>query len=233
MRALALTIKWSLVAIALPRLCLSAVKLTQPLLIGRITSWLGEDPRDDDIGKGLIAATTLIYLVMALFTVAYKRQTDRFLTTLRGVLISALHSQSLAGSKAQPADGNMLTLVSTDVLRIAMSLQRIGEIFAAPFEVIGVAALLANQSGVSCVAPIAVGVIVPIMSALNTKRGLPMQRLWLDAIQRRIAYTSAVLGCSKGFKMLGLTEFLSEQIQRLRVKELADYAGYRKYVAAR
>ena len=230
-----LTTRWSLCAIVLPRLFLSAVKLTQPLLIARITSWLGEDPRDNDTGKGLIAATTLIYLVMALFTVAYKRQTDRFLTTLRGMLISALHSQSLACSKTQLSisDGNMLTLVSTDVLRIAMSLQRIGEIFAAPFEVIGVAALLAYQSGISCIAPIAVGVMVPVLSALNTKRGLPMQRLWLDAIQRRIAHTSAVLGCSKGFKMLGLTEFLSKQIQRLRLKELADYAGYRKYVAAR
>jgi hypothetical protein len=83
---------------------------------------------------------------MALFTVAYKRQTDRFLTTLRGILISALHSQSLACSKTQPSvsDGNMLTLVNTDVLRIAMSLQRVGEMFAAPFEVIGVTALLAK-----------------------------------------------------------------------------------------
>jgi ATP-binding cassette subfamily C (CFTR/MRP) protein 1 len=228
-----LTTKWNLFATILPRLCLGAVKLTQPLLIGRITSWLGENPRDHDTGKGLIAATTLIYLVIALFSVTYRRQTDRFLTTLRGILISALHSQSLVCSKPQLSDGNMLTLVSTDVLRIAMNLQRIGEVFAAPFEVIGVAALLANQSGVSCIAPIAVGIIVPIMSALNTKRGLPMQRIWLDAIQRRIAYTSAVLGCPKGFKMLGLTEFLSKQIQRLRVKELADYAGYRKYVAAR
>ncbi|KAI4639949.1 hypothetical protein J4E93_008748 [Alternaria ventricosa] len=60
-----------------------------------------------------------------------------------------------------------------------------------------------------------------------------MQRIWLDAIQRRVAYTTAVLGCSKGFKMLGLTEFLSQRIQALRVKELADYAGYRKFVAVR
>jgi ABC-type multidrug transport system fused ATPase/permease subunit len=209
------------------------VKLTQPLLISRITDWLGENPRDHDNGKGLIAATTLIYLVMALLTVTYKRQADRFLTTLRGILISALHSQSLVLSKTQLSDGNMLTLVSTDVLRIGMSLQRVGEVFAAPFEIIGVAALLAHQSGIACIAPIAVGVIVPIVSALNTKRGLPMQRIWLDAIQRRIAYTTAVLGCSKGFKMLGLTEFLSKQIQGLRVKEPADYAGYRKYVAAR
>ena len=228
-----LTTKWSLLATILPRLCLSAVKLTQPLLIDRITRWLSDASRDHDTGKGLIAATMLIYLVMALLTVTYRRQADRFLTTLRGILISALHSQSLTLSNTQLSDGNMLTLVSTDVLRIGMSLQRVGEMFAAPFEIIGVAALLARQSGVSCVAPIAVGVAVPIISALNSKRGLPMQRIWLDAIQRRVAYTTAVLGCSKGFKMLGLTEFLSNQIQGLRVKELADYAGYRKFVAVR
>ena len=209
------------------------MKLTQPLLIERITNWLGENPADHDTGKGLITATMLIYLVMALLTVTYRRQADRFLTTLRGILISELHSQSLVSSKTQLSDGNMLTLVNTDVLRIGMSLQRVGEFFAAPFEIIGVAALLAHQIGVSCIAPIAVGITVPIVGALNTKRGLPMQRIWLDAIQRRVAYTTAVLGCSKGFKMLGLTGFLSKQIQRLRVKELADYAGYRKYVTAR
>jgi ATP-binding cassette subfamily C (CFTR/MRP) protein 1 len=209
------------------------MKLTQPLLIARMTNWLGENPRDHDTGKGLIAAAMLIYLIMALLTVTYRRQADRFLTTVRGILISALHSQSLVLSKTQLSEGNVLTLVSTDVLRIGMSLQRVGEIFAAPFEIIGAVALLAHQIGVSCVAPVAVGIIVPIVSALNTKRGLPMQRIWLDAIQRRVAYTTAVLGCSKGFKMLGLTEFLLKQIQGLRVKELADYAGYRKYVTAR
>jgi ATP-binding cassette subfamily C (CFTR/MRP) protein 1 len=200
------TTKWSLFMTILPRLCFSALKLTQPLLIGRITDWLGEDPRYQDTGKGLIAATILIYMIMALLTVTYRRQADRFLTTLRGILISALHSQSLALSKTQLSDGNMLTLVNTDVLRIGMSLQRVGEVFAAPFEVIGATALLVHQIGVSCIAPIAVGIVVPIVSALNTKRGLPMQRIWLDAIQRRVAYTTAVLGCSKGFKMLGLTD---------------------------
>jgi ATP-binding cassette subfamily C (CFTR/MRP) protein 1 len=228
-----LTTKWSLLATMLPRLCLSAVKLTQPLLIVRLTTWLGENPRDHNTGKGLIVATVLIYLAMALLTVTYRRQADRFITMWRGILISVLHSQSLALSGNQLSDGNTLTLINTDVLRIGLSLQRIWEAFAAPFEVIGVAALLAHQSGISCIAPIAVGIMVPIIGALNTKRGLPMQRIWLDAIQKRVTYTAAVLGCSKGFKMLGLTEFLSKQIQGLRVKELADYAGYRKYVVAR
>jgi ATP-binding cassette subfamily C (CFTR/MRP) protein 1 len=227
------TTKWNLFATMLPRLCPSAVKLTQPLLIVRLTNWLGENLRDHNTGKGLIVATKLIFLAMALLTVTYRRQADRFITMWRGILISVLHSQSLTLSGNQLSDGNTLTLINADVVRIGLSLQRVGEAFAAPFEVIGVAALLDHQSGVSCIAPIAVGITVPIIGALNTKRGLPMQRIWLDAIQKRIAYTAAVLGCFKGFKMLGLTEFLSKQIQGLRVKELADYAGYRKYVAAR
>jgi ATP-binding cassette subfamily C (CFTR/MRP) protein 1 len=233
LHAMVLTTKWSVFATMLPRLCLTAVRLIQPLLIVRLTNWLSENPRDHDTGKGLIVATMLIYLVMALLTVTYRRQADRFLTTLRGTLISVLHSQSLILSQSQLSDGKTLTLINTDVLRISLGLQRLGEALAAPFEVIGVAALLARQSGVSCIAPIAVGITVPIIGALNTKRGLPMQRIWLDAIQRRVAYTAAVLGCSKGFKMLGLTEFLSKRIQELRIKELADYAGYRKFVAAR
>ncbi|OSS51457.1 hypothetical protein B5807_04026 [Epicoccum nigrum] len=109
------TSKWGLFATILPRLCLSALKLTQPLLISRITDWLGKDPQDQDTGKGLIAATMLIYMIVALLTVTYRRQADRFLTTLRGTLISTLHSQSLALGKSQLSDGNMLTLVSTDV----------------------------------------------------------------------------------------------------------------------
>jgi hypothetical protein len=171
------TTKWSLCTTVLPRLCFSALKLTQPRLIGRITDWLGEDSRDRNTGKGLIAATMLIYILKGLFDVTYRRQADRFLTMLRGILISALHWQSLSLPKTQLSDGNVLTLVNTDVLRMGMSLQRVGEVFAAPFEVIGAAALLAHQIGVSCIAPIAVGIMVPIVSTLNTKRGLPMQRI--------------------------------------------------------
>jgi ATP-binding cassette subfamily C (CFTR/MRP) protein 1 len=171
------TTKWNLFATMLPRLCPSAVKLTQPLLIVRLTNWLGENLRDHNTGKGLIVATKLIFLAMALLTVTYRRQADRFITIWRGILISVLYSQSLTLSSNQLSDGNTLTLINADVVRIGLSLQRVGEAFAALFEVIGVAALLDYQSGVSCIAPIAVGITVPIIGALNTKRGLPMQRI--------------------------------------------------------
>jgi ATP-binding cassette subfamily C (CFTR/MRP) protein 1 len=55
----------------------------------------------------------------------------------------------------------------------------------------------------------------------------------LSAVQSRIASTAAVLGCPKGFKMLGLTDFVSGNIQRLCVLELSDSASYRRFVTVR
>ena len=59
------------------------------------------------------------------------------------------------------------------------------------------------------------------------------QKKWLVAVSDRIAFTSSVLDCPKGWKMLGWTEYLIDRIQALRVKELADYADYRKFATYR
>jgi ATP-binding cassette subfamily C (CFTR/MRP) protein 1 len=59
---------------------------------------------------------------------------------------------------------------------------------------------------------------------------LVMQRqaLWLEAIERRIAATSAMLDAMKGVKMCGLTDLLREDLQRLRVDELNISKKFRK-----
>ena len=54
------------------------------------------------------------------------------------------------------------------------------------------------------------------------------QALWLEAIERRIAATSAMLNSMKGVKMGGLTEVLREDLQRLRIDELNISKKFRK-----
>lgn len=54
------------------------------------------------------------------------------------------------------------------------------------------------------------------------------QALWLEAIERRIAATSAMLDSMKGVKMGGLTDVLREDLQRLRVEEMENSKGFRK-----
>jgi ATP-binding cassette subfamily C (CFTR/MRP) protein 1 len=54
------------------------------------------------------------------------------------------------------------------------------------------------------------------------------QALWLEAIERRIAATSAMLESMKGVKMCGLTDVLREDLQRLRVDEMEISKKFRK-----
>ena len=54
------------------------------------------------------------------------------------------------------------------------------------------------------------------------------QALWLEAIEQRIAATTAMLTSMRGVKMTGLTEVLREDLQRLRVEELTISRKFRK-----
>lgn len=228
------SVRTTLVGLVAPRLCLSAFKLCQPLLINRVTSWLGSPNNEEpDTGRGLIGATVCIYLGLAVTKALFNRQLHRLITKVRGTMVSAIHSKILLLSVDLLSDSAALTLVSADVNRVCSSIQRIDSLFATPLEVAVAIYLLRTQIGISCVAPVAFAVAVSFISFLNSNIAVPLQKRWLAAVQERISYTSAVLGCPKGFKMLGLTDYLTERIQALRIKELADYAEFRKFVTHR
>ncbi|CRG88497.1 hypothetical protein PISL3812_05528 [Talaromyces islandicus] len=218
---------------AILRLFLSIFKLLQPLLIGRVTSWLSQDRSDVNYGYGLIGATFLVYIGMALINAMAKRQFDRFSTKLRGTFISVIHSKSLVLPAGQLNNGEVLTLISNDVNRVCDSLEQIFELLSTPLEVIVAIYLLEREIGIICIAPVAFSLAISLVSFLNSKRSIPLQKTWLSTIQERIAYTAAVLSCPKSFKMLGLTRKLRDRVQELRLVELEKYAHYRKFVTFR
>lgn len=201
-----------------------------------MTSYLATTDEDDgnaDVEHGLIAATVLLYLGIAITNALYQPQLHRFLTQVRGTLIGSIHQKALSLPAEKLSNNAMLTLTSADVNRIAMSLKRFDDLFATPLEV-GVAIfLLERQVGVSCVAPVGNSILISAISFLNSNTAVPLQKEWLAAVTNRVAFTSSVLQSPKGFKMLGLTEYLSDRIQALRIQELTDYASYRKYVTLR
>lgn len=105
--------------------------------------------------------------------------------------------------------------------------------------------LLERQLGVACTIPIGVAIgmspslqpylrklILHPVSLLGSlgATSLIMQRqaLWLEAIERRIAATNAMLNSIKGVKMCGLTEVLREDLQQLRIDELNISKKFRK-----
>ena len=54
------------------------------------------------------------------------------------------------------------------------------------------------------------------------------QALWLEAIERRISATTAMLGAMKGVKMCGLTDNLRTNLQKARTDELQISKRFRR-----
>lgn len=54
------------------------------------------------------------------------------------------------------------------------------------------------------------------------------QAVWLEAIERRIEATTAMLGSMKGIKMCGLTDILRTNIHKLRIEELQISKKFRR-----
>lgn len=54
------------------------------------------------------------------------------------------------------------------------------------------------------------------------------QALWLEAIERRISATSAMLGSMKGIKMCGLKQTLTVNLRNLRTDEMNISKKFRK-----
>lgn len=208
-------------------------ELSQPLLTLKVTLWLESDDSQKDIGRGLIGGTALLYLGLTIANVIFKRQLDRLTTKVRAILIATGHKKSLSISADDHVDGSALSLLNMDTARICSAIPFVAELLSAPLEVFGAIAILEWQIGVSCVAPAALMVAFSVLGLLNLKKSLPYQKQWLAAVQKRIAYTAAVLDCPKSFKMLGLSQSLGDHIQKLRVHELAQSATYRKFVTIR
>ncbi|PYH55518.1 uncharacterized protein BO96DRAFT_466806 [Aspergillus niger CBS 101883] len=140
----------------IPRLCLSAFTIMQPLLVDKITTYaaLPEAPETRDKGYGLIAASGIVYLGIAVSTAFYSRQTYRFIISIRGSLLAAVYAQTLKRRSGDMGTDTAITLMGTDVERISTSLRDIHEIWASPID-IGLALwLLERQLAVSCLMPV-------------------------------------------------------------------------------
>lgn len=54
------------------------------------------------------------------------------------------------------------------------------------------------------------------------------QRAWMKAIQKRVGFTSDVIGQIKSIKISGLTEAVAERMQRLRRSEIRHQKAFRR-----
>ncbi|EMD95327.1 hypothetical protein COCHEDRAFT_112393 [Bipolaris maydis C5] len=223
-------LKWSILAVVPPRLCLIGFNFCQPFLINRAVKFSQEtsNPQQRNIGYGLIGAYIIVFVGIAVSTGQHMHLTFRFITQMRGGLVSMLYNKATEVALTDVDTASSITLMSADVERIVTGMETGHEIWSNTLEIALAMYLLERQLGAACAIPIGIAVLSLLGSIAATSLVMQRQALWLEGIERRIAATSAMLSSIKGVKMGGLTEVLRQDLHKLRIEELDISKKYRK-----
>ncbi|KAI1100526.1 ABC transporter [Jackrogersella minutella] len=218
-----------LLLIAIPRLFLIGFTFSQPFLISRTLELLSqpESQASRQQGYGIIAATALIYLGLAFLTLHYNHNLNRFITMFRGATNALIYDRVLRIESRVYDEAAAITLMSTDVDRIAISLVSLNEVWARLLEVGVGLSLLALQLGWVCVMPVIVVILSSLGATHISKHIGGRQKVWMQAVQKRVSVTANMLCEIKAIKMMGLTDVLMKTIQKYRVDETHRMAGFR------
>ncbi|KAE8374500.1 P-loop containing nucleoside triphosphate hydrolase protein [Aspergillus bertholletiae] len=224
------TFKWQLLSAVLPRACLAALNICQPLLLHRSLSFSVEPETNatTNIGYGLIGAYILVYLGMAITMGQYQHMTYRAITMVRGAVISMVYRKATTLSVEDADPASSLTLMSADIERIVQGWQTIHDIWGNALEIGLAIFLLERQLGVATVVAVGVAILALVGSLISLVFVMSRQAMWLEAIERRISSTASMLASMKGIKMLGLSDLLMTCIHNLRLDELRISRNFRK-----
>ena len=167
---------------------------------------------------------------------------------MRGALVGIIYDKTLDLESTASEDSAAVTLMSTDIDRIALGFSRAHEIWASALEVVLAVWLLEKQIGIACLAPVVIALgehlkFFPLRSSCfynltmmtastfgSSRVAAVMgdrQKRWVAAIEKRVAVTSSALGSMKSVKMLGISESLASIITKYRVDELVISKPYR------
>ncbi|KAJ5401745.1 ABC transporter integral membrane type 1 [Penicillium crustosum] len=213
---------WEFLAVAFPRVCMIGFNFAQPFMITAVLVYIEEPitPESWNRGYGLIGATFLIYLGLALSNVHYRHRFSRVDTLFRGTMISLIYDRTLALQDGLYAESAALTLMSTDIDGIIEHLENFNDVWARTVEVAIGTWLLQRQVGATCVVPLILTIACLGGQKLVAKTIGKKQQNWNLAIQKRIQNTSSVLGSIKATKISGLSGILSQALQGHREREL-------------
>ncbi|KAI9368784.1 P-loop containing nucleoside triphosphate hydrolase protein [Aspergillus egyptiacus] len=224
------TFMWSILAVLPPRMCLIGLTFCQPLLLHKAMELSAEKVTVESthVGYGLIGAYVLVYVGMAIMMSQQQHLTYRAIAMVRGAVVSLIYKKAsmLSIKDADPAAS--MTLMSADIERIVQGWQTMHEIWANAAEIALAIILLERQLGIACAVPVGVSIFALVGSLVAMSGVMARQAKWLEAIERRISSTAAMLASIKGAKLLGLKPSLIASIQGLRLEELTISKAFRK-----
>ncbi|RGP72643.1 canalicular multispecific organic anion transporter 2 [Fusarium longipes] len=222
-----LAYKWQFAAGILPRLLHSGFNFAQPFLIQSVIVFVSRKEMSVQISSGLIGATVLIYLGLAISGAWHKHLSFQMVTMYRGGLVSLIFKKTLKLKTSSVKDSAPVTLMTTDVETIVAAGASVHDMWANMLELpIGIY-LLYRQIGNPSLLVLVPTIITTILSGIISPAMEPATVRWNEMIQRRVGETSNMLDQIKGIKMMGLTDFFRQRVQGLRIQELKTSARFR------
>jgi ATP-binding cassette subfamily C (CFTR/MRP) protein 1 len=222
-----LAYKWQFAAGILPRLLHSGFNFAQPFLMQSVITFVGRKEMSVQISSGLIGATVLIYLGLAISGAWHKHLSFQMVTMYRGGLVSLIFKKTLKLKTSSVKDSAQVTLMTTDVETVVAAGASVHDMWANMLELpIGIY-LLHRQIGNPSLLVLVPTIITTILSGIVSVAMEPATVRWNEMVQRRVGETSSMLDQIKGIKMMGLTDFFLQTVQSLRVRELKISAKFR------
>ncbi|CAG8088723.1 unnamed protein product [Penicillium nalgiovense] len=217
---------WEFLTVAFSRVCMIGFNFAQPFMITAVLVYT-EDPITPESwnrGYGLIGATFLIYLGLAVWSwpsdFCFLHRLSTVSTLFRGTMISLIHDRTMTLQDDLFAEGAALTLMSTDIDGIIEHLENFNDVWARTIEVAIGTWLHERQVGATCMVPLILTLACLGGQKLVAKTIGKNQQNWNLEIQKRIQNISSVLGSIKATKISGLSGKLSEALQGHREREL-------------
>ncbi|KAK6823240.1 hypothetical protein RU639_006093 [Aspergillus parasiticus] len=228
-------LRWEIVRVAFPRICVVGFSIAQPFLVGKVVTILEQnDSFSLDKGYGLIGATAILFTGVAVCTACYQHLGYRATTMLRGGLMAIVFEHMMNQPLGSIDESSAISLMGTDIEMLAEYFQStVCEIWANILQ-LGLATwLLQTQVGAVCIAPIVVVIIFTVASLGMGNAVSARQKSWLQATEKRINFTTAILGSIQNIKFLGLTEIMGVMIHGLRDEELSISKRFRRIQTVR
>ncbi|KAL1867848.1 hypothetical protein Daus18300_006123 [Diaporthe australafricana] len=222
---------WSMLQPIPSRLAMLAFSLCQPFFIGQLINFLESDPLSNrNTGLGLILASLLIFPGLALSHSTFLWLHFRAVSKARSALVTAIFHK-MTELNSTHLDTNVLTLMSTDVDRIAQGgLYPIHDIWANTIEVTLASWFIHRQLGAAFIAPILVVSASVVSASLIAKFAGPAMSRWTQRTEARVRLTTAVVASMKALKISGLSESTTGMLQKSREEEQHVGRTYRLLV---
>ncbi|KAK1565906.1 P-loop containing nucleoside triphosphate hydrolase protein [Colletotrichum navitas] len=217
---------WAGLYPVLPRLVLVACTVGQASL-GRMILMSVSDPKniygsgiDPGARSGLVAATLLVHLCIALSSACYGYLHERALTLVRGYLIRRVYQHAARLSVTSEASKSASTLVSVDVETAYNGLRHAHELWAVPVQIAVAARLAYIELGPASLVAVAVIALVCAAVAAVSPLIAGRQRAWMTALQARVAATGTMMHAIKTLRMAAFSRRVAATLQRKRTHEL-------------